>query len=249
MSSLVDSFPIKIKILRTTYHLSLAELAGMLSMKDASLYAWENGTNSPIFENVITFSNIFGVSLEWLAGRLELIYTEASVEATEKAVFEQIDDDFIAGKEVGEIYRIQFLSELEQLSGALTRGIPKHIYSDVSLRSKYYSLSVRANIAVLLYLVPLEDLFWAEEYVANEGNKRGVLAKVKSKLERKQLGNLVENYKEPGKKAKERAVKLVELLQPSYKFDSNALGVFKVLTKTCPIYDVEATYKEAIDQL
>ncbi len=69
---------------------------------------------------------------------------------------------------------MQFLSELEQLSGALTPGIPKHIYSDVSLRSKYYSLSVRANIAVLLYLVPLEDLFWAEEYVANEGNKRGV---------------------------------------------------------------------------
>lgn len=108
----------------------------------------------------------------------------------------------------------------------MMNGIPdKHVYSDVTLRSAYYSLPVRANIAVLLHLVPLGDLYWAEAYVRNEGNKRGVLAEVKSRLRSIFLGRLAEEYKEPGKKARERAVNLVQLI--------------KKVQKAEPIYNLE----------
>ena len=117
MADYMESFSIKLKILRNSYDLSLAELAGLLSLNTrASLYDWENKRSFPAMENLISLANIFGISLEWLLGRSKDVYTEDSLRSGEIALYTQIDDDYIAGKEVGEVYRSSFLLEIERIS-------------------------------------------------------------------------------------------------------------------------------------
>lgn len=201
----INLFPAKIKLLRTTYGLSLAELADVLSIKNTSLYAWENGSSSPLFENLLSLSAFFSVSLDWLAGYSKTVYTEESVVAGEKVLHEKIRHKFLSGGQSNESeYRI-FLQELQQLSEKQYVDLQKENWT--KLRSEYYSLSVRANLTVFLHLVPLANIYWAAEYIDNGYKKRGIIAIVKEKL-----GPKYGNYKEPGKKAKERAIRLVELL-------------------------------------
>lgn len=50
----VEEFSKKIKSLRVAYHLSLAEMANLLSMKSKSpLYAWEKGKAFPNLESLL----------------------------------------------------------------------------------------------------------------------------------------------------------------------------------------------------
>lgn len=84
MKNYKESFSIKLKILRNTYGLSLAELAKILNMNTrGSLYDWENKRSFPSMENLIFLTNFFGVSLEWLLGRSETIYSDESIEWSE----------------------------------------------------------------------------------------------------------------------------------------------------------------------
>lgn len=201
----IHLFPAKIKLLRTTYDLSLAELAAVLSIKNTSLYAWENGNTSPLFENLLSLSTFFSVSLDWLAGYSKTVYTKESVEAGEEVLHEKIKRNFLSGEQSSEAeYRI-FLQALQQLSQKQYVDLQQENWTN--LRSEYYPLAVRANLTVLLHLVPLANIYWAAEYIHNDYKKRGILAAVKEKL-----GPKYDNYKEPGKKAKERAIRLVELL-------------------------------------
>ena len=87
MVNYMESFSIKLKILRNSYDLSLAELAGLLSLNTrASLYDWENKRSFPAMENLISLANIFGISLEWLLGRSKDVYTEDSLRSGEIAL-------------------------------------------------------------------------------------------------------------------------------------------------------------------
>lgn len=224
----------KIKLLRTTYNLSQSELADIISLKTQSaLFAWENETSSPLFENVVSLAHLFSVSLDWLAGSSQVIYTEDSVETGEMSLHNQVNDNFITGQQVGKSGRSLFLRELHQISE--TRYVDLRRENWTKSRSQYYSLSVRANLTVLLHLVPLADIYWAVEYIDNDYKRRGVLTAVKTKL-----GPLYDDYKEPGKKAKARAINLVNLIRPlPQKFSS---GRSKTVQKTNSIYDVEQAY-------
>ena len=105
-------------------------------------------------------------------------------------------------------------------------------------KSKAILCPVRANLLVLLHLVPLEDVYWAGYYILNGKKKRGVLAYTKNRLLSMMGGPRADAYKEPGKKAQERAVNLVELLRlPRKSKEERAL--IKV-----PIYDVEGALRE-----
>lgn len=230
MKNYKESFSIKLKILRNTYGLSLAELAKILNMNTrGSLYDWENKRSFPSMENLIFLTNFFGVSLEWLLGRSSDIYTENSIYIGEIALYTEIDDDYINGQEVGECYRADFLKAIEHISGKEYLDLDGLNVTNYSSRIEYYSLPIRANLLVLLRLVPLGDLYWAYHYILNGKNKRGVLAWTKMNLH-KLIGIKAEDYKEPGKKAQERAVNLAELLMP---VAANA-------GPKMPIYDVEA---------
>lgn len=249
MADYMESFSIKLKILRNSYDLSLAELAGLLSLNTrASLYDWENKRSFPAMENLISLANIFGISLEWLLGRSKDVYTEDSLRSGEIALYTQIDDDYIAGKEVGEVYRSSFLLEIERISHRHYLNLKDlnmtnydsriEYYVDHNWKKQSYSLPVRANLLVLLHLVPLEDLYWAGYYILNGKKKRGVLAYTKNRLLSMMGGPRADAYKEPGKKAQERAVNLVELLRlPRKSKEERAL--IKV-----PIYDVEGALRE-----
>ena len=101
---------------------------------------------------------------------------------------------------------------------------------------KNYSLPVRANLLVLLRLVPLGDLYWAHHYIVYgkyTKNKRDILDLTKRDL-RSAIGIKAENYKVPGKKARERAINLVELLMTSVVNADSKM----------PVYDVEEAFKQ-----
>jgi transcriptional regulator with XRE-family HTH domain len=228
-----ESFSIKLKILRNTYGLSLAELAKILNMNTrGSLYDWENKRSFPSMENLIFLTNFFGVSLEWLLGRSSDIYTENSIYLGEIAVYTEINDDHINGQEVGKCYRADFLKAIKHISGKKYFDLDGLNITNYSSRIKYYSLPVRANLLVLLRLVPLGDLYWAHRIIICDKyskNKRDILNLTKEDL-RSAIGIKAENYKAPGKKTRERAINLVKLLMSS-EIDEDP---------KMPIYDVEA---------
>ena len=166
MADYMESFSIKLKILRNSYELSLAETLSLNTR--ASLYDWENKRSFLAMENLISLANIFGISLEWLLGRSKGVYTEDSLRFGEIALYTQIDDDYIAGKGVGEVYRSSFLLEIESISHRHylnLKGLNMTNYDSRVVihnwKKQSYSLPVRANLLVLLHLVPLEDLYWA----------------------------------------------------------------------------------------
>ncbi|MGN0946386.1 MAG: helix-turn-helix domain-containing protein [Megasphaera sp.] len=232
MKNYKESFSIKLKILRNTYGLSLAELAKILNMNTrGSLYDWENKRSFPSMENLIFLTNFFGVSLEWLLGRSSDIYTENSIYLGEIALYTEIDDDNINGREVGECYRADFLKAIEHISGKEYLDLDGLNVTNYSSRIEYYSLPIRANLLVLLRLVPLGDLYWAYHIICDKysQNKRDILTSTKEYL-RSAIGIKAEKYKAPGKKARERAINLVKLLMPS-EMDADS---------KMPIYDVEA---------
>ena len=95
MKDYKESFSMKLKILRNTYGLSLAELAKILNMNTrGSLYDCENKRSFPSMESLIFLTNFFGVSLEWLLGRSSDIYTENSVYLGEVALYTEIEPLF-----------------------------------------------------------------------------------------------------------------------------------------------------------
>ena len=210
MKNYKESFSIKLKILRNTYGLSLAELAKILNMNTrGSLYDWENKRSFPSMENLIFLTNFFGVSLEWLLGRSSDIYTENSIYIGEIALYTEIDDDYINGQEVGECYRADFLKAIEHISGKEYLDLDGLNVMNYSSRIEYYSFPIRANLLVLLRLVPLGALYWAHHIII--------------------CGKYSKN-KAPGKKTRERAINLVKLLMPS-EMDADP---------KMPVYDVEA---------
>lgn len=229
MTDYIIPFSNKIKLLRTTYDLSLSELSTIISLKNhSSLYAWENQNSSPLFENMISLSTFFGVSLDWLAGYSQQIYTPDSVRAGERWIYEQLKQNIIAGKIVSNTGHEAYLQVLQDLSHQAYLSYDTGWDTWQKSRRTVYALAVRANITVLLRMVPLADIYWAEAYLQNGRKKRGVLATTKSRLALLDQ-KMAESYKEPGKKAKERAINLVNLLQPAEK------GI-----KSQPVYDVIA---------
>ena len=239
----MNTFSIRMRALRTAYNLSLDEMAGILSLKNkASLYSWENQKNAPLLENLVNIADFFGVSIDWLVGRSDGVYTESSMRSGEIALYTEVDNDYIGGREVEDGYRLSFLYAVERVSGGhyLDLGsifdmtdydsrIEKCV--DCNEHKEYYPLPVRANLLVLLHLVPTEDLYWANYYIGNGKNKRGVLTATKDKLLRIFGRRISDSYKEPGKKAQERAVNLAELLRPSTE-------------PKMPVYNVEETLRK-----
>lgn len=221
MKDYKESFSIKLKILRNTYGLSLAELAKILNMNTrGSLYDWENKRSFPSMENLISLTNLFGISLEWLLGRSETIYSDESIEWSEEAI----------GKYLHSLAAL-FPNSLQvsYWHFYLCEHYPEYAFEE--RRNLYYSLPVRANIAVLMREVRLTSLYWSMYYAENGSKKRGVNARVKAFFHMSK--EEAEKFKPPSRKELERADNLVRLLMLS------KINGKKVANKE-PIYDVEA---------
>lgn len=245
----VEAFSKKIKSLRVAYHLSLAEMANLLSMKSKSpLYAWEKGKAFPNLESLLGLNQYFGITLDWLVDVSLSCYTNGSLRKSEECLFQYLSkdckaDEILAMKnQTGILQLIQKLSDNQYLDlKRLEIDEFGYFVFEYDSRDIWYSLAARANIVFLLQIVPVEDLCWAICYLANDKKKRGILKRAQQYLAN--LGYDVDkDYKGPGKKALERAFDLIELLKPEKQDIDN----FRVIPKQ-PIYDVEKIYQGAVN--
>ncbi|WP_293988563.1 helix-turn-helix domain-containing protein [uncultured Megasphaera sp.] len=245
----VEEFSKKIKSLRVAYHLSLAEMANLLSMKSKSpLYAWEKGKAFPNLESLLGLNQYFGITLDWLVDVSLSCYTNGSLRKSEECLFQYLSkdckaDEILAMKsQTGILQLIQKLSDNQYLDlKRLEIDEFGYFIFEYDSRDIWYSLAARANIVFLLQIVPVEDLCWAICYLANDKKKRGILKRTQQYLAN--LGYDVDkDYKGPGKKALERAFDLIELLKPEKQDIDN----FRVIPKQ-PIYDVEKIYQGTVN--
>lgn len=72
-----NNFSNNLKHLRIQNNLTQEELGKMLNKDYSTIGKWENGTRSPIMEDVIKISQIFNISLEKLIGD-NFIYNSSS---------------------------------------------------------------------------------------------------------------------------------------------------------------------------
>lgn len=150
------------KNLRYSHDISAAKIAPILQLKSpASITGIETGKSSPSYELLERYANLFAVSADWLMGRSEVIYTQASVLTAERiALAEVIKAD---PAESVSNFDSQYLNESE--------------------RSEFYSLKVRANMVFLIYSQYLPLLYYlklAETYQQENDGIFTILKKLKS---------------------------------------------------------------------
>lgn len=64
-----ESFPARLKYLRTHICMTQADLASKLLLSPASVNAYETGRSQPSIETLIAIADLFDVSLDYLVGR------------------------------------------------------------------------------------------------------------------------------------------------------------------------------------
>lgn len=225
MRKYTDIFPIRLKALIQAYGFSLAETASILNLSSRSIvFEWENKKKFPSGENLNMISTVFGVSLDWLLGHSDISYSEESIKWTEEAIDEYLHALAAAFPNSLQVSFWDFY---------LHEHYPEYAFEE--RRSLYYSLPVRANIAVLIREVRLPSLYWSMYYAQNGFKKKGVIAKVKEFFHMSE--EEAEEYRPPSRKELERGDNLVDLLT------LNTINGKSVANKM-PIYDVEAAYRQ-----
>lgn len=213
-----NSFSTKLKALRNAYGISFRETATILNISARSVvFEWENKKKFPSGENLNMISTVFGVPIDWLLGHTETLYFNDSITWTEKHL--HIPHENISPGTSQDLLWNLYLHE----------HYPE--YANPQKRIQYYSLPVRANIAVLMYQVRLTSLYWRMYYIQNGFKKRGVMAEVKHFFHIPKE----EVVKPPNRKELERCDNLVRLLKLS-RINGH------LMMNKMPIYDVETTY-------
>lgn len=221
MKKYTDIFPLRLKALRNAYGISLSETAYLLRVNAKStVFEWENQKKVPSVENLHMISTVFGTPTDWLLGHSEILYSEESIKWTEEAIDEYLHALAAAFPNSLQVSFWDFY---------LHEHYPEYAFEE--RRSLYYSLPVRANIAVLIREVRLPSLYWSVYYAQNDFKKRGVNAKVKAFFHMSK--EEADKFKPPSRKELERADNLIRLLMLS------KINGKKVANKG-PIYDVEA---------
>ncbi|MCI6750207.1 MAG: helix-turn-helix domain-containing protein [Megasphaera elsdenii] len=221
MKKYTDIFPLRLKALQHAYGLSLSETAALLNVNARSMiFDWENKKKFPSIENLNMIATVFGVTTDWLLGRSETIYSNESIEWSEEAIDEHLQALAALFPNSLQVSYWHFY---------LCEHYPEYAFEE--RRSLYYSLPVRANIAILIREVRLPSLYWSVYYAQNDFKKRGVNAKVKKFFHMSKEES--EEFKQPSRKELERGDNLMRLLTLSKINGKN-------VANKMPIYDVEA---------
>lgn len=126
-------FSKRIKQLRKSYKFTIIEFSTYFQLvSKTSVGAWEKATAIPSADVLADLSTFFGISMDWFAGFSSIPYTKESIENAERNVLNKVEE---ADKD--KIFLHIFPKE----------------YISCEQREKLYSLSVRANIIVLLHCV------------------------------------------------------------------------------------------------
>ena len=123
-----EFFANNFKLLRTSYHLSMSELAFILNFKNKSTIAQLEATKIfPSFETLIQIYNLLAVNIDWLVGR--------SSEPYDEEIILHLEDQIM---------------DIKINSCTLYKHTLPDEYSDIEKRSEFYSLAERANLIFLL---------------------------------------------------------------------------------------------------
>ena len=127
-----DYFKERFNALRVAHQLNGKTLATLLGLKSgASILSMENGKLKPSIDVLLSIASLFGVSIDWLYGRSDEIYSEK-----ELTVLENLMCEFVIAER-----KIEF-REFDDLT--------KRYCNDLEYRRKEFSLAERANIVFLL---------------------------------------------------------------------------------------------------
>lgn len=136
-------FSKRIKQLRTAHKLTGSQFAELLQIKSkVSISQFESGTSSPIAATLVSISNFFAVSLDWLVLPLSQPYNEEKISLLEKKIYEIT-------------LNIPVMSDMDADYYAATWFLRDPIgqyYLNPATRSNY-SLATRANILYCLYVL------------------------------------------------------------------------------------------------
>lgn len=154
-----EIFSKRLRQLRISNGLSMREFADCLGYKNTgTISQFENNKNVPSFHSLIRIAAFFGVTIDWLVGHTETLYFNDSITWTEKHL--HIPHENISPSTSQDLLWNLYLHE----------HYPE--YADPQKRIQYYSLPVRANIAVLMYQVRLTSLYWQIYYIQNDFKKK-----------------------------------------------------------------------------
>ena len=137
------------KLARDTYGISIRDLSryctvfNKYSITKATFSLWESEKRTPILDTITIVANILGMSIDWLAGRSEEMYTESTCYFLEPKAF-------------------PLTVTVCDTTVELPIEIPED-YMDYELRKQTYNLETRARIIFLFYVLSYE---W-ERYVGD----------------------------------------------------------------------------------
>ena len=137
------------KALRYSHDISAANLADVLELKSsASITNIENGKAAPSYELLERYADTFAVSVDWLMGRSDKIYTHDSLLKAEQTALAKLQEVDITG-------------EYSKFDAN---------YLDVSARCKSFSPKARGSIIFLMvsaYIPLVEALQTSKQYNNN----------------------------------------------------------------------------------
>lgn len=142
-------FSERFKLARDTYGISIRDLSryctvfNKYSITKATFSLWESEKRTPTLDTITIVANILGVSIDWLAGRSEEMYTESTCYFLEPKAY-------------------PLTVTVCDTTVELPIEIPED-YMDYKLRKQTYNLETRARIIFLFYVLSYE---W-ERYVGD----------------------------------------------------------------------------------
>lgn len=142
-----EVFSKRFKLLRTTHQLSMLAISELLVLKSTgSISNFETKKMIPSADVLIDITNLFGVSLDWLSGRLNEPYNDQVLLTLEQEHLKCLLDD---------------LAEKDKKYQSVCRWFVSNnsVYTDPNKRAEAYSLPVRANI-IFLFCYFQNDVTW-----------------------------------------------------------------------------------------
>lgn len=153
------SFSERLKILRVIHELSSAELAELLFFQNkGSIGHIESGKALPSSETLDHITDLFAVSLDWLAGKSDIIYRPEIIESIEK-----------------ELLLLRYVNNAQTtLYRVSSYMVLYDIYADSVQRATTFSLPVRANIVFFLQVLLKSSMLFYTESLTDEDFKKAV---------------------------------------------------------------------------
>ena len=165
-----ELFANNIKNIREVHGLSMNDLASLMHFKSkGTIGQLETQKAQPSFDFLLKMNSIFALSIDWLIGISNQPYTHGSLLNAENNIKKIISDN----------NKLEFSLKL----------LPNY-YTDLSEREKQYSLSIRANIVFLMYVLYLPYLL----QINNSNALETFLNHLKLFSNNRPLGKYASNY-------------------------------------------------------